>query len=129
MQPFEPQIVRPNRRPGSLGRERGEVGDRRGAAEAEHGVDPVAGQRADPLGARRGPRPGPTGRPRFGHAGEAPRRLAEQVAAEVQDVDAQDHQVLAPAPSVLLAPPADLEDLADRPRRRSARLTRSYRGL
>ena len=90
------------------------MGDRRGRLEAEHGVDPVARQRPDPLGAR-ADLARPDGPPSFRHAGEAPRRLAEQVVAEVEDVDAQDHQVLAPAPPVFLAPPAELEHLADRP--------------
>ena len=48
-------------------------------------------------------------------AGEAPGRLSEQVVAEVEDVDAQDHQVFAAAPAIFLAPPAELEDFADRP--------------
>ena len=64
MQPFEPQIVSPNRRPGSAGRAGREVGDGRGRLEAEHGVDPVARQRADPLGTRPDLRPGRPACPR-----------------------------------------------------------------
>ena len=92
-----------------------EVSDGRGRLEAEHGVDTIARQRSDPLGT--GPElargHGPAS---FRHAGEAPRRLSEQVVAEIEDVDPQHHQVFAPATPVFFAPPAELEHLADRSR-------------
>ena len=90
------------------------MGDDRRTLKAEHRIDPVARQRTDPLGARPDVRRPDRSTP-IRHAGEAPRRLPEQVVAEVHDVDAQDHQVLAAAPAIFLAPPAQLEDLADRP--------------
>ena len=95
------------------------MGEHRVTQEAETCVDAVAGERADALGAR-SDLAGSDGPALVGHTGEAPCRLTQEVVTEIQDVYAQDHQVLAPSAPILLAPSPQLEQLADRSLWRSA---------